>query len=191
MKIILTVFATLVIFLAIGSTAHAVVTCSSACGSGGCSSTDVYCQDTGDGFTWCEYRSYCAPPTSTPVPPPTSTPIPPPTATPYIPPSCTPLYYCSGSNVYYRDVSCSNELIQSCAYGCSGGSCLAAPTPTPVPPTSTPVPTATPTRTPTPTPTRTPTPTPTNTPTPTPTPLPVICTPNTIRYVCSTTSCSL
>ena len=46
-------------------------------------------------------------------------------------PPCTAQYYCSGIDLYYRNSSCVSNLIQTCAYGCSGGACIGAPTPTP------------------------------------------------------------
>ncbi|MEK7132670.1 MAG: hypothetical protein AAB830_01330, partial [Patescibacteria group bacterium] len=41
--------------------------------------------------------------------------------------TCTPEYFCSGSDVYYKNASCSESLYQQCVSGCSGGACLAPP----------------------------------------------------------------
>ncbi len=43
--------------------------------------------------------------------------------------SCTPSYSCQGSDLYYQTSQCSNQFIQTCAYGCSGGACLGVPSP--------------------------------------------------------------
>lgn len=45
---------------------------------------------------------------------------------------CSTSYYCQGSDLYYRELvsnSCQNQFVQTCQYGCSGGSCLLAPAP--------------------------------------------------------------
>jgi hypothetical protein len=40
---------------------------------------------------------------------------------------CSPHYVCSANSLYYQDESCTQSLIQACAYGCSAGACLGAP----------------------------------------------------------------
>lgn len=45
---------------------------------------------------------------------------------------CATGYYCQGNDLYYRELqnnSCQSQFIQTCEYGCSGGSCLLAPAP--------------------------------------------------------------
>lgn len=44
--------------------------------------------------------------------------------------TCGAGYYCAGSDLYYR-ASCNaaGQLVQACAYGCSGGACLGPPPP--------------------------------------------------------------
>ncbi|MDP3764068.1 MAG: hypothetical protein Q8Q95_00395 [bacterium] len=44
---------------------------------------------------------------------------------------CSSGYYCSGSQRWYRARNCSTRYIQTCSYGCSGGSCNPAPPPPP------------------------------------------------------------
>lgn len=44
--------------------------------------------------------------------------------------TCTPQYYCTGNDLYYTNASCSNSLVQACAWGCSYGACLVPPEPT-------------------------------------------------------------
>jgi len=44
--------------------------------------------------------------------------------------TCTPQYYCTGNDLYYTNASCSNSLVQACAWGCSFGACLIPPEPT-------------------------------------------------------------
>lgn len=46
------------------------------------------------------------------------------------PQSCTPTYSCQGNDLYYTNASCSNSLVQACAWGCSYGACLLPPDPT-------------------------------------------------------------
>lgn len=43
------------------------------------------------------------------------------------PTACTPSYFCSGSTYYYKNSSCENVEVQSCAYGCNGDSCALPP----------------------------------------------------------------
>ena len=40
---------------------------------------------------------------------------------------CTPQYFCQRNDLYYKNSSCVNSFIQTCAYGCSGSACLSAP----------------------------------------------------------------
>lgn len=44
--------------------------------------------------------------------------------------TCTPTYSCQGNDLYYTNASCSNSLVQACAWGCSYGACLLPPDPT-------------------------------------------------------------
>ena len=37
--------------------------------------------------------------------------------------SCSQGFYCSGSNLYNRDASCTSSLVSACTYGCSNGAC--------------------------------------------------------------------
>lgn len=41
--------------------------------------------------------------------------------------SCTPQNLCSGSNIYFRDASCNDSLVERCDYGCSSGVCNPPP----------------------------------------------------------------
>lgn len=43
--------------------------------------------------------------------------------------SCSPGYYCSASDLYYKTTQCTDQFIQTCTYGCSGGACLGVPPP--------------------------------------------------------------
>lgn len=40
---------------------------------------------------------------------------------------CAP-FYCDGSDLYQNNAQCVGTFVQGCAFGCSGGGCLAAPT---------------------------------------------------------------
>ncbi|HLD83601.1 MAG TPA: PA14 domain-containing protein [archaeon] len=55
--------------------------------------------------------------------------------------TCTREFVCSGSDLYYRNADCTASFQNTCAFGCSGGSCNGAPssttTTTTVPPGST------------------------------------------------------
>lgn len=42
---------------------------------------------------------------------------------------CTPQYFCQGSDLYRRTAQCTNQFVQACTYGCSGGGCLPPPVP--------------------------------------------------------------
>lgn len=40
---------------------------------------------------------------------------------------CTEQYFCQGNDLYRRTAQCTNQFVEACTWGCSGGGCLAAP----------------------------------------------------------------
>jgi hypothetical protein len=40
---------------------------------------------------------------------------------------CSHVPYCIGDNLWYRNESCTNVFVESCSFGCGGGSCSAIP----------------------------------------------------------------